>query len=241
MRASLARTLRIVVSIVALALGTDGQRSVRAAGDTPPPRTRSAPFEVDIEASRVYVKVGAAGRLGHEHGVEGRLASGKVEMGGAGELVFDMRSFVADLPDARGHVNLKGTVSNSDQKKITSTMLGASVLDVAHHPKATYKIASVVPVEGQAPGEPGGYRLEGEFTLHGVTSRLSVPATVERTTTPGRFRLRGSFAIEQSRFGITPYSTLGGLASVLDRLEIAGDIVLRSSVREARDAPPTGR
>src|SRR5205823_6111297 len=35
-------------------------------------------YQVDVKASRVYIKVGSATRLGHLHGVEGKLKSGKI-------------------------------------------------------------------------------------------------------------------------------------------------------------------
>ena len=58
-------------------------------------------FEVDLGASRVYVKVGTGARFGHGHGVEGRLASGSIKLGGGGEIVFDLRSFVTTWLDSK--------------------------------------------------------------------------------------------------------------------------------------------
>jgi hypothetical protein len=203
---------------------------------TRPSVTRPVPFDVDLEESRVYVKVTSSGSFGHPHGVEGRLASGKVELGRGGELVLDMRSFAVDTPEARRHVALKGGVSSSEQQKITDTKLGKDVLDAVGYPGAVYKIASCTPVDGQAAGNPGRYQLEGELTLHGVTRRLSSMAAFERSRAPGVFRLRGSFPIQQSQFGIQPYSALGGLVGVADRLEIWGDLVLRSPTPNAHTA-----
>jgi len=117
-------------------------------------------------------------------------------------------------------------------------MLGETVLDAAHFPRAIYKVATVKPLDGQAPGDPGSYKLDGEFTLHGLTHPLSHTAALERTTIPGVCRMRGTFAIEQSRFGITPYTALGGLVGVADRLEISGELLLRWP---AQQAPPATR
>src|SRR5262249_61412757 len=64
-------------------------------------------YEVDINNSRVFVKLGSATRLGHPHGVEGKLNSGNITLGAGGELVFDMQSFKADTPDARKKVGLE--------------------------------------------------------------------------------------------------------------------------------------
>jgi hypothetical protein len=54
-------------AVVFLALGSASLR-VDAQQKAAP-----ATYEVDIKASRVYIKVGTATRLGHEHGVEGNL------------------------------------------------------------------------------------------------------------------------------------------------------------------------
>jgi hypothetical protein len=58
------------------------------------------PGDVDLAGSRVYVFVGKTG-LGHDHAVIGKLVSGSVRLDAAedaGQLVFDMRSFLAELP-----------------------------------------------------------------------------------------------------------------------------------------------
>src|SRR5262249_50651484 len=56
------------------------------------------PGEIDREKSRVYVRVGKKG-LGHEHGVEGKIKSGTIDLSAAkntGEIEFDTASFLAD-------------------------------------------------------------------------------------------------------------------------------------------------
>lgn len=192
--------------------------------------SRPAPLQVDLETSRVYIKVSSTTRFGHDHGVEGRLAAGTIDLGGAGELVFDMNSFITDTPAARRYVGLKGAVSRSDQQKTTAEMLGALVLDVAHYPKASFTIASAAPLDGQAPGDPGRYQLEGQFSLHGVPQRLQLTALVERIEGSNALRMRGAFAIRQTSYGITPYSAIGGIVGVTDKLDIWGEIVFRPSL-----------
>ncbi len=183
-------------------------------------------FGVDERSSRVLVKVGAEG-YGHVHGVLGRLTSGKVALNGPGELVFDMRSFVADPVDVRQQLGLTKKVSRSDADKTTANMLSADVLNVNRFPTATYVISKVTPSDGQASGAPGRYQFDGDFTLHGSRRPLRLATTVEATNQPGVLRMRGTFAILQSHYGMTPYSALGGFVRVADRLEITGDLVLR--------------
>jgi polyisoprenoid-binding protein YceI len=184
-------------------------------------------YRVDAETSRIYVKVGSATRLGHPHGVEGRLKTGKIQLGSGGELVFDMSSFKADTAEARKKVGLEGKkVSESDARKTNANMLAADVLDVEKFPTATYKIVAIKPVEEQNAGAPGLYEVEGRFTLHGAEKPLKVKAKLERTDREGVLKLSGSFAIKQTDYGITPYSAVGGLVKVADALEITGELLL---------------
>ncbi len=178
------------------------------------------PGDVDTTNSRVYVHVGATG-LGHEHGVEGKLTSGNVQLGaqqGAGRLVFDINSFTADTPTARKYVGLTG---EADGTQVTANMLSAEVLDAANFPQATFTIGSATrdPASGQN-------MLNGQFALHGVSQNIQVPAQAELVN--GMIHLRGQFSILQTNYGITPYKKLLGTVGVADQLTIYGDIWLHA-------------
>ena len=201
------------------------------------PSAVGLPLEVDTVASRVYIKVTSTTRLGHDHGVVGQLASGMVTLGGAGDLVFDTRTFVSDRPEARSYVGLTAAVSASDAQKTTATMRGEDVLNVARFPTARYVFRSATPLDGQAAGAPGQYRFDGEFTLHGVARTMPITAAVEQTSTPGVLRMRCAFAIQQSQFGMKPYSAIGGLVGVNDLLQIWGELTVRPAAAAAAVAP----
>jgi polyisoprenoid-binding protein YceI len=181
---------------------------------------------MDTAASRVYVRVDKASRIGHEHGVVGQLVSGNLTPGGAGTMVFQMNTFVADTPEARRYVGLTGEVSASDAEKVNANLRGPQVLDVERYPTATFALTSTAPADGQAAGAPGHYQVRGNFTLRGVTRPVEFVANLIATETPGTLRLRGSFVIQQTDFGIEPFSALGGLAKVADSLRIWGDLFL---------------
>jgi polyisoprenoid-binding protein YceI len=184
-------------------------------------------YQVDTDASRVYVKVGSATRIGHPHGVEGKLKSGKISPGAGGELVFDLRSFTADTREARRKVGLAGKrLSENEAKKVNQTMRGADVLDVEKFPTATYRIIVIKPAERQEAGAPGVYEVNGRFALHGAEQPLRFKARLERTDKEGVLKLSGSFAIKQTDYGMQPYSAAGGLAKVADELEITGELLL---------------
>jgi polyisoprenoid-binding protein YceI len=118
-------------------------------------------------------------------------------------------------------------VSSNEAKKVTAAMRGRDVLDVESYPTATFHITTVTPLDKQAPGQAGAYRLEGKFTLHGKEQPLKITAKVDHGR-KGALKMTGSFTIRQTDYGITPYAALGGLAKVADELEISGELVLKA-------------
>jgi polyisoprenoid-binding protein YceI len=182
------------------------------------------PGQVDLQRSRAYVRIGATG-LGHEHGAEGRLKSGLLVLGAndrAGELVFDMTTFVTETAAARAYVGLGGGADASTAAKVTANMLGSEVLDVAKYPTATYRVRSSLALPKRQPSDPQSYQLDGEFTLHGVTRPLRTTAVGDEVG--GLVHLRGQFSVRQTQFGITPYSKAFGAVGVADELKIWGDL-----------------
>ena len=200
---------------------------VDASAQGPPPAapaTPPAPGDVDTERSRVYIFVGKTG-FGHDHAIVGRLASGRVVLDAAqnaGQLVFDMPSFLADTPDARKALGLSGETDASTRKQTTDNMLGADVLDVAHHPTATFDIESALRSRRRVEGAKPTVDLVGTFTLHGVARKVVIPVEIESGGPILRFL--GSFRIKQTDFGMKPYKKLGGVVGVADELVIHGDI-----------------
>jgi polyisoprenoid-binding protein YceI len=182
------------------------------------------PGQVDLQRSRVYVRIGATG-LGHEHGAEGRLKSGRLVLGAnanAGELVFDMPTFVTETAASRTYVGLGGGADASTAAKVTANMLGGEVLDVAKFPAATYRIRTSLALAKQQPSDPQSYQLDGDFTLHGITKPLRIDAVAEELG--GMVHLRGQFSVRQTQFGIRPYSKAFGAVGVADELKIWGDL-----------------
>ena len=187
-------------------------------------RPAAAPGSIDTLASRAYIYVGKTG-FGHEHAVAGYLADGAVHLGAgqnAGVIVFDMRRFVADTAEAREYIGLKGTTDASTQQQVNANMLGKDVLDVATHPTATFRVQSALPLRGTSAAGYPLYRLSGQFTLHGQTKPLEVDA--EAIDSGRTVRLRGTFSVLQTQFGITPYSKALGAVGVADKLTIYGEI-----------------
>lgn len=201
-----------------------------------PAGAQTAAGDVDLANSRVYVLVGKTG-LGHEHAVIGRLSAGHVRLGAAaqaGTLVFDMRTFQADTTPARKALGLSGETDADTQRQVNDNMLGPAILDVARHPTATLAIESALPARRDPPGPRPAYELQGAFTLHGVTRRVTIPVELEQA---GQIvRLSGGFSIKQTDFGITPFKKFGGVVGVADELRIHGDIRLAAGAAPATPA-----
>ncbi|MFM7107308.1 MAG: YceI family protein [Planctomycetaceae bacterium] len=203
-------------AVVFVALVTAG---AAASGQQP-----AAPGAVDLAGSRVYVFVGKTG-LGHDHAVTGALQAGRLRLGAAeqaGTLVFDMRSFRADGPEARRTLGLAGETDPDTRRQVDENMLGPAVLDVAKHPTATFEIRSALPSPQQPGNGKAAYDLVGTFTLHGVARPATIRA--EAGAAGQLVRLWGGFTIRQTDHGIKPFAKLGGVVGVANELKIYGDI-----------------
>ena len=65
-------------------------------------------------------------------------------------------------------------------------------------------------------------QLDGDFTLHGKTNKITVVANPINVN--GYTRLVGNFSILQSDYGIKPFRKALGAVGVADRLTIYGDL-----------------
>ena len=203
-----------------------GDKATDAAAQDKTETPSVGPGEVELKSSRVYTFVGKTG-LGHEHAIIGTLKSGELHLSreeDAGKLEFDLRSFIADTPEARKYIGLKGETDRATQQKVNQNMLGSEVLDVARHPTATFEIASIKKQRDLKEGAVE-YLLEGDFTLHGVAKRIKFTVTAEPAK--GWHHIRGKFAIRQTDFGIKPFTTALGAVGIANELTIYGDLWVR--------------
>jgi hypothetical protein len=191
---------------------------------------------VYLASSRVYALVGKTG-LGHEHGVLGKLKSGRIVLGAthdAGELVFDMTSFVAETDTARKLVGLSGNTAASTASQVTANMLSAAVLNVVAYPTAAFQIDSAV--EEPSSGAGKTYRLTGRFTLQKVTRPLSIVAEV--TDRNGWNFVRGSFKLRQTDYGMKPYTKAFGAVGVADEMTVFGELWVAPGAGIAQQTTP---
>lgn len=186
--------------------------------------------DVELQHSRVFIFVGKRG-AGHEHAIEGRLQKGKLLVnqpsereGQMGELVFDMSSFDADTDVARKYIGLEGSIDESTRKAVNENMLGKGVLDVKRFPQATFVATKIVATGNKSKRGLPEIKVIGNFTLHGETRPVEFLADGESAN--GWIRVRGSFSILQTDYGIKPFTKLLGAVGVTDKLDIYGDLFI---------------
>ncbi len=195
-------------------------------GQAKPQQPPAGPtYIVDLEDSRVFTFVTRSNRMGHDHGIEGKLSYGKLVLGSGGKLIFDIKSFSADTPRARKYFGLDPEFA--DAGSVTKKMKSMAVLDVDKFPQATFDINSLKPADNQLVGAAGRYLLDGQFTLHGRKRSLQLVAELKGTNTPGVARMSGKFNILQTDYGIKPFSVMVGAIGIENELAIYGDLVLR--------------
>lgn len=213
------------VLTLSAAVAQVGQQGATSAAGSAPAQSLE-PGDVFLPSSRVYVSVGKTG-FGHEHAVVGQLSQGRIRLDvpqNSGQLVFDMRTFVADTNAARQAIGLEGTSDASTQQQVNANMLGPDVLDVAHYPTAAFNVRTVTRLPQPSARGLTQYQLDGDLTLHGVSQPVKIVADTEERN--NWIHLRGGFTMLQSRFGITPFTKAFGAIGVADQLTIWGDLWL---------------
>jgi hypothetical protein len=185
--------------------------------------------DVNLDFSRVYIFVDRTTALGHAHGVEGRLRGGNVTIDGSssGTLVIDMKSFDADTPTGRKVFGLADDIDQGTRKKVNENMLGAEVLHVSKYPEAKLENVKLTATGKTSDRKLPEYVMEGDFTLHSTTRKIS--ATCDLEDKNGWNHLRGKFRIRQTDYGIKPYSRALGAVGVKDELLIYGDLWIAPS------------
>lgn len=109
-------------------------------------------------------------------------------------------SFVVegDKPGQGPHtIEIDMTSTWSDAEKLTGHLKSPDFFDVEKFPTSTFALNSVEPGEGE-----NQYTLSGDLTLHGVTKKISFPATVVKKD-DGSITLDAEFSINRKDFEIT--------------------------------------
>ncbi len=168
-------------------------------------------YRVEPGDSLVVVRVyrgGRLARLGHDHVVSSREPRGFVDADkGRADLYVAVESLAVDDPARRAAAGFESTPSESDIAGTRSNML-EKVLEAERFPFVVLRVRAL---EQDA--------VQAELSLHGVTRPLRIPAKIERGAE--RIGISGSFAINQTDFGIEPFSVFGGALAVQDRVDLS--------------------
>ena len=170
-----------------------------------------------LPQSRFEVQVGKSGMLGflgHEHVIRARAAAGRVVYRPAAPA--NSRVEIAVRADS---LEVLTPPDTAELRQVTEVMR-TQVLAVRDHPEITFIARELRPIAG-------GFRVQGAFTLVGVTRY--VVADVAVTVGPDTLWATGRVAVKQTDFGIKPVRAGAGTVRVADRVAIEFAVV---AVRE---------
>lgn len=177
-------------------------------------------FRVDPKESLVVIEVRRAGKfanLGHDHVVASHDVRGWIAPDeGRADLYVPLERLVVDEPELRKESGFTTQPSETDIEG-TGANMRDKVLEVEKFPFALVRVSGVETRAGAA-------TLSVTVKLHGTTRTLRAPAKIAADS--DRIGVDGRLSFDQSEFGITPYSVLGGAVAVRDRVDLR--IVIRA-------------
>jgi len=169
-------------------------------------------LRVDPDRSLVVIVVrrdGPLARLGHDHVVASHDVRGYVDMAGdRADLYIPLDRLEVDEPNLRSEAGLTTQPSEEAVEGTRHNML-ERVLESGRFPFALMRITRRVTDRS---------KLSVTIALHGTMHTFEIPAQIE--TLPGGIEISGQLMFNQTDFGITPFSILGGALQVQDRLDL---------------------
>ena len=184
-------------------------------------------YTVDRQASEIRFLVyrdGPLARFGHNHVIVGRV-QGEIRAGDAAaasgfRLEIPVDSFAVDPPAARAEEGdeFAAQVSEPARRDTRENLLGRDILDAAAYP--LIRIESIA-----LAGPDWNPSVTARVTLRGAMRDLRFRAAVFRQDET--LAVVASFRINQSEFGIEPFSALNGGLLVRDALDIRIRLVAR--------------
>ena len=168
--------------------------------------------QIDPQQSVVTIRVLKTGflkGLGDNHDIRGTVKEGSINDANPAEVHI--------VVDAQALRVLDPGTAEKDRAQIQTRMLGPEVLDVNRFPEIRFDSDSA------EHSESGAWNVRGRLTLHGQSRALVATVKADQ----GHYK--GSFALRQTDFGITPVSVAGGAVKVKDELRIDFDILTKAA------------
>jgi hypothetical protein len=167
-------------------------------------------FRVDAARSRLVIEVrrgGAFASAGHDHVIASHDLRGFIAPNSArADLYVELDRMTVDEPALRTEAGFDTPISEAAVEGTRANML-TRVLRADLHPFV------MVSVTGAGYGQ-----VDLSITLNGVTRRSRIPIDIQ--SRDDDFRASGALALDQTEFGITPLSLLGGAIQVQNRVDI---------------------
>jgi polyisoprenoid-binding protein YceI len=116
----------------------------------------------------------------------------------------DLKINTADISALRGTIKVPVKTMKTGNETRDEHMVSAAWLDAAQYPEITFEITEVEP-QGAVTDEGGvktaKVKAKGNFTLHGVTTPLTAPATI-KWKADGKAKITTSFAIKLADYKV---------------------------------------
>src|SRR6266853_4059341 len=171
-------------------------------------------FRVDPAESLIVIEVrrsGSLARLGHDHVVASHEVGGYVAPDeGRADLYVALGRLSVDEAALRTEAGFDTQPAESDIAGTRANMLG-KVLEAEKFPFALIRVSG-------ADASQRDVTLSVAITLHGSTRTLQAPARIDADA--GEMSVTGRLSFDQTDFGITPYSLLGGAIAVQNRVDL---------------------
>jgi len=175
---------------------------------------RGAPvYTVDPASSLVVIEVRRAGtlaQLGHDHVVASHDARGYVAPAdGRADLYVRLDRLAVDERDLRAEARFDSQPPEEAIAGTRDNMLRK--LDADAHPYATIGVRGV-------DADASGSIVNATITVNGTERAMRIPARI--AVGAGQIDVTGNLTLQQTSFGITPYSILAGALQVQDEVSI---------------------
>jgi len=171
-------------------------------------------FRVDPAGSLIVIEVRRAGwlaRLGHDHVVASHEVGGYVAPDeGRADLYVALERLVVDEAALRAEAGFDTQPTEADIAGTRANML-EKVLQTEKFPFALIRVSGANTSQRSA-------TLSVAITLHGSTRTLQTPVQIEAAA--DQMNVTGRLSFDQTDFGITPYSLLGGAIAVQNGVEL---------------------
>ncbi|MEP6656548.1 MAG: YceI family protein [Betaproteobacteria bacterium] len=170
-------------------------------------------FHIEPSRSLVVIEIrrdGSLAYLGHDHVIASHHVRGYVAPGDArADLFIPLGELVVDEPELRVEAGFATQPPDAAIAGTRENMLRR--FHVEQHPFAVISVASV-------DADAAGSWLNASITLNGITRAARIPVKIEQTA--DQLTVSGGVALEQTSFGIAPFSILGGALQVQDRVDV---------------------